>query len=84
MVTLALFTTEYGKIQRALERASQRKDYESTVVLRDSATHPSTMNLGTPRSSFAPETTVPAYVAMSEYATALEVKMIELETVAET
>ena len=82
--TLALFTAEYGKIQRSLERTSKRKDYDSAAALRDSTTRPTTMSLGTPPNTSVPETTSPAYVAMSEYAAALEEKMIELETVAET
>ena len=42
------------------------------------------MSLGTPWSTSVPETAGPAYVVMSEYAAALEEKVIELETVAET
>ena len=82
--TLALFTTEYGKIQRALERASQRKDYDSAAALCDSTTCPTNMSLGTPQSTSVPETAVPVSIAMSEYVTALKGKVIELETVVET
>ena len=83
-MTLALFTGEYGKIQLALERASQQKEYDSTTALQDSTTHPSAMSCRTPRGASIPGTADPAYVSVSKYAAALEEKVIELETVAET
>lgn len=82
-MTLTLFTAEYGKVQRAHKRASQQKDHDSTAALRDSTTRPTSMSLVTTRSTSFLETAVPAYVAMSEYASALEKKVIGLETVAE-
>ena len=42
------------------------------------------MSLGISRSTSVPQTAGPAYVAVLEYAAALEEKVIELETVAET
>ena len=42
------------------------------------------MSLGTPWSISVLETAGPTYIAMSEYASALEKKMIELDTVVET
>ena len=69
--TLALFTTEYRKIQQALERASKRKDYDSAAALCDSTTRPTNMRLGTLRSTSVPETADPTYISMLEYAAAL-------------
>ena len=69
------FTTEYGKIQRVLERAAQRNEYDSATGVTSSNIPP-----GVP----VTEATSPAYTAMSKYAAALEEKVIELETVVET